>query len=114
MMLPVVFLGTGVQQATGRAKLVPAPPVAIGFWVRLNPLNVTVLSAPTAAVSKLAEAPGPVTRATVPGTGPESAVPLNPDKMAVVSPLNVLSVTPGETSMYCVSVTAPLRMKLVE
>ena len=113
MTLPVVFLTTGVQQATGRAKLVAVPPGTIVFCARLKPLKVTILLAPTAAVSKLALADGPATSVTEFGTVPEVAVLLNPDRVAVVPPLNVLSSTPGYTSMYCVNV-APVRIKLVE
>ena len=72
----------------------------MGFWAIPKPLKVTILLSPTAGVAKFATASGPGTRVTKDGTGPETAVVLNPARLAVVFPsTKILSVTPGKTSI---------------
>ena len=99
VIMAVVLWRMGVQQETGRAKLLAlAPP-------RLKPLKVTILPVPTSAVSKVAALPGPATNVTPVG------LPFNPVKVAAVVPSKVLSAPPGITSMLWVSVAPPVKVK---
>ena len=69
------------------------------------------MSSPTVAESKVALAPGPVTRVTPVGS-PETAVVLKPERVVAVPPLNT-RLPSGNSSIRCVSAAPSVRVKRV-
>ncbi len=97
--LPVVLPTIVPQQVNGRAKLFAFAPPSV------KPVKVIGLATPTAAVSKVAVAPGPATSVTPAG------VPFNEVKVAAVVPSNALFAPSGKTSMRAL-IGPPVPVKL--